>query len=220
MSVTTEAPIAVGISLASNATPQQVAAAIDLINRIFGVQAAPGVTPAAAAAAAPQQDTTVIAGTTGTLLDSTGLPWDERIHSSAKSQTGKKVWTKRKGVDDATFNSVSAQLRATLAATGTAALPTAPALPGAAAPSLPALPAQAGPIVPALPTTAPTVYQNFVAYIGTQLQGPTNPAGRLTSDWVDQVIANHGVAGGIANLALREDLIPAIEAQIRQALAG
>jgi hypothetical protein len=208
MSVTNESPIAIGISLASNASPQQVAAAIDLINRVFGVQAAPGVAPAVAV----QQGTTIapITDTASVLVDSSGMPWDERIHSSAKSQKNDGTWTKRKGVDDATYARISTELRTALGAT-----PSLPA-PGTA-PTLPSLP-QTGPVLPALPSAAPSAYQNFVAWVGTLLHSPQNPTGRLTGEWVDQLISANGVPGGLANLSVREDLIPALEGQIKQAL--
>ncbi len=212
----------IGFFLPNNATPAQIGNVKDSIDRYFGIQSAPGVDPATAVA---QQNTTqaTITGTTGIVLDSTGLPWDERIHSSAKSQTGKGVWTKRKGVDDATFNAVSAQLRATMAATGTTApAPTLPQ-PGVAPqlPNAPQLPVvgQAGPVLPQLPPTGPSAFQLFTQFIGSNtFDATSNPTGRLTAEWVDAVIAQNGVQGGIANLAAREDLIPAIESQIKAAL--
>ena len=44
-------------------------------------------------------------------VDAEGLPWDERIHSSNRRITAKGVWTRRKNVDDAVYNSVVAELR-------------------------------------------------------------------------------------------------------------
>lgn len=44
-------------------------------------------------------------------LDTTGLAWDKRIHSSSKKKTNAGVWTRRKGVEDAVFNQVSGELR-------------------------------------------------------------------------------------------------------------
>lgn len=44
-------------------------------------------------------------------FDADGMPWDERIHSSAKTKTQKGVWKKRKGVDDATHAAVTAELK-------------------------------------------------------------------------------------------------------------
>jgi len=211
----------IGFFLPNNATPAQIGNVKDSIDRYFGIQSAPGVAPAAAAAA--PQNTTPAPTATGVELDSTGLPWDERIHSGAKSKTAKGVWTKRKGCDDATFNSVSAQLRATMAATGTnAPAPTLPQ-PGVA-PTLPAAPqlpvvGQAGPVLPQLPPTTPSAFQLFAQFIANNTFDATNnPSGRLTAEWVDQVIAQNGVQGGIANLAAREDLIPTIESQIKAAL--
>jgi hypothetical protein len=217
MSVSSKAPIAIGISLAANASPAEVNEAIDLIRRVFNVESAPGVTPAAAAAVA--QNTTPAVATGGVELDTNGLPYDDRIHSGSRSKTDKGVWTKKRGVSEADFNRISTELRAAVAATGTSQPAVAPTLPAAGGvPSLPALPGQAGPVVPALPSLAPTPYQNFVAFIATQLQSPQNPTGRINSDWVDAVIAQHGVPGGIANLAAREDLIPGIETAIKGAL--
>lgn len=45
-------------------------------------------------------------------VDSSGLPWDERIHSSNKATTDKGVWRKRRGVSDTTVAAVEAELRA------------------------------------------------------------------------------------------------------------
>lgn len=45
-------------------------------------------------------------------VDTTGLPWDERIHSGNKEMTDKGVWRKRRGVSDAIKTAVEAELRA------------------------------------------------------------------------------------------------------------
>jgi len=73
-------------------------------------------------------------------LDNNGLPWDARIHSSNKEMTAKGIWVKRRGVDDSVFNSVAAQLRATIAA--------APAA-GSTLPNLPQTNTTAGVPIPA-----------------------------------------------------------------------
>lgn len=44
-------------------------------------------------------------------FDAMGLPWDERIHSSNKKKTSKGVWTRRRGVQDVTFNEIVQELR-------------------------------------------------------------------------------------------------------------
>ena len=48
----------------------------------------------------------------GDEFDSTGLPWDERIHSGAKSKTEKGEWRSRKGTDKGLIKSIEAELRA------------------------------------------------------------------------------------------------------------
>lgn len=54
-------------------------------------------------------------------LDSTGLPWDERIHSGNKTKNDDGRWKKRKGVADNVVDAVTAELRKTYPATAAAA---------------------------------------------------------------------------------------------------
>lgn len=49
-------------------------------------------------------------------FDSAGLPWDERIHSSAKATNNDGTWRARRGVDRAVVAAVQAELRAKRAA--------------------------------------------------------------------------------------------------------
>lgn len=42
--------------------------------------------------------------------DKNGLPWDERIHAGTKALNGDGTWKKRRGVDDATVATVTAEL--------------------------------------------------------------------------------------------------------------
>lgn len=51
-------------------------------------------------------------------LDTDGVPWDERIHSSNKKRTknGQGVWQKKRGVDDKLHADVTAELKAKQAA--------------------------------------------------------------------------------------------------------
>lgn len=44
-------------------------------------------------------------------VDATGLSWDERIHSSTKSQTAKGAWVKRRGVGEDTVRKIENELR-------------------------------------------------------------------------------------------------------------
>lgn len=43
--------------------------------------------------------------------DANGMLWDERIHTSTKTQTKDEVWKRKRGVDDETFNAVTAELQ-------------------------------------------------------------------------------------------------------------
>ena len=45
-------------------------------------------------------------------FDSSGLAWDERIHSAQRGTTNDGRWRKRRNVDDAVYNAVEAELRA------------------------------------------------------------------------------------------------------------
>lgn len=57
------------------------------------------------------QSTPVTTATDNSEVDASGLPWDSRIHSSNKGKTAKGVWNRRRGVDDATVQTVENELR-------------------------------------------------------------------------------------------------------------
>ncbi len=65
-------------------------------------------------------------------LDADGLPWDERIHSSNKKFKADGRWTKRKNVDEATYNAVLGELRSRFPQTAVNQVP-APPMPNYAA---------------------------------------------------------------------------------------
>lgn len=48
-------------------------------------------------------------------LDVNGLPWDKRIHSGKPTKNADGSWKKRRGVDDATFEKVVAELKGEVA---------------------------------------------------------------------------------------------------------
>lgn len=57
----------------------------------------------------------VAAGATVALeLDKTGVPWDDRIHSTPKKLTTKGIWGRRRNLTDEQFNTVHAELLATM----------------------------------------------------------------------------------------------------------
>ena len=101
-------------------------------------------------------------------LDAAGLPWDGRIHSGPadkKKKNADGTWRKKRGVDDATVEQVTAELRQVMGAPS----PTPAAAPNAAASPEPA-PAAA-------PTPAPAAPQPMPAAAGME-SGPAvaNPA--------------------------------------------
>jgi hypothetical protein len=96
--------------------------------------------------------------------DSTGLPWDDRIHSTPPTQTDKGVWRKRRGVTDETFATVSAELRG-----GNAPAPSvAPAAP-------PVEPTTAPPVSTDTPVPADTASGPDVAAAAPEPVAPPPP---------------------------------------------
>lgn len=94
-------------------------------NAAAGVAAAvqQAQTGAATTAAATSQSVntnsapTTTASVDGVEVDTTGVPWDPRIHSdAAERKTASGVWKKRKGVDEMTRTTVHNELLATMAA--------------------------------------------------------------------------------------------------------
>lgn len=86
-------------------------------------------------------------------FDSSGLAWDERIHSKQKGQTNDGKWRKQRGVDDNYYKSVEAELRARYGsqapAAAVAAIPAMPiAVEPVAIPQPVAMPAQMGNVPP------------------------------------------------------------------------
>lgn len=148
-------------------------------------------------------------------LDKDGVPWDERIHSGATNEDGtrkktdKGVWTKRRGVDDGLYKSVTAALKAahannTAAATTQVAAVTT-ALPGATIP----LPG-ATTTLPAL-TPIAVVDPNFAeltALVGRNMRSPANPTGPIDDAWVKQSLVALGVPDGeLQTLAAQPALV-------------
>lgn len=86
-------------------------------------------------------------------LDTSGLPWDLRIHARTKSKTASGLWTKKRGVDAKLVSTVEAELRAApLNTGGTPPPPPDPGVPpntsGENPPSDPSPPAEdEGPII-------------------------------------------------------------------------
>lgn len=229
----------------NNATPAQLAAIISLINPntistpqiTAPVISTPVVTqpvvpvnvsPAAVIAAAPV--VTPPAAIDPNQRDSTGLPWDERIHSSSRSQKQNGEWTRRKGIDDATFNAVRAQLVGTVVSAVPVAAQVPVSMPAAAPvsydtppgvvtqphvvtlmppvnevqqimpPVSQAAPAPVAAVAPAAPQ-APTVTWPTICQVMNQKMAE----GKMNTDTMTTISTKYGVAP-FAMLSTRSDL--------------
>lgn len=200
------------------------------------VPAPPAASPAPAAASG---DLSRPAGPAGPQLDKEGLPWDKRIHSNPATIKADGCWRSKRGLDAATKEAVTAELRQAMAAPPPG--PPAPmfeeAAPGvplepspdtadastvfaggaAAASSVPAPPVAAVPpppvpAVPAAPAPAPaaTAFADLMRKI-TGMQ----TAGTLTVEGVQQIAQSLGITG-VRDLMARPDLIPSFDALLPQ----
>lgn len=104
-------------------------------------------------------------------LDSRGLPWDVRIHSSSREQIGNGSWKYRRGVDKAVVATVEQENLARLKQAGPADLVPAPAAPIPAMPPTPShvppavLPNFAQPVAPPVEVAQPVAVQPSYAAI-------------------------------------------------------
>ncbi len=102
-------------------------------------------------------------------LDTTGLPWDARIHSGGRTQTAKGEWVKKKGVQPNVTAQVTAELRQNPPKAASAPQPAAhaPLAPPAAA----AAPTPA-PVPPAPVTAGPADAKELFQWVSTGGHGP------------------------------------------------
>jgi hypothetical protein len=115
----------------------------------------PEITPAPVAAVMPEviAAAPTIAGEPE--FDSSGLAWDERIHSKQKGQTNDGKWRKQRGVDDNYYKQVEAELRARYSGSAPQAAPlTITAPEPVAAPIMPM------PVVAPEPVAVPAIMGN------------------------------------------------------------
>ena len=130
-----------------------------------------------------------VMGMTTAQVDSSGLPWDARIHSESRATVADGSWRKKRNLDPAVLSAVETQLRTVIAAP-------APAAPAPAAP-------------------APAVLNNgqaaFVALVGRA--SAAIQAGKLRQDEVDVVCQGFGIPS-YPMLATRLDLVDAVAARV------
>lgn len=171
----------------------------------------------------------------GVEVDSTGLPWDIRIHASNKARAKAGTWVRKRNVDDADFNRIEAQLRAAM--TAPAVPMVTPALPPVPQVSLPPLPPVIPAIIPTLPEQpAQTVFNTALPPLTPAVEVatpaiPTPPAsmsflqlvtavtplvqsGKLTQGELNEVLASVGITE-LRLLATRPDLVPQVENILR-----
>jgi len=156
--------------------------------------------------------------TGGIELDSRGLPWDHRIHSSTKNKCKTGEWKNIKGVDKDLLSQVEAELRTAMAGAPVAPVPPVAITPTEVIPPAPqtAPPAPAAPVIPIAPvipaasivTDCPTSFPQFLQVITGKCTSRV-----LSYDEVNQVCQKHGLSG-IPLLNARPDLIPAIYAEL------
>lgn len=213
-------------ALALTASDGEVQDVIESIEKFFGAGKTETIAPQQIAQQMAEEQATPDAApafATGTLeLDKNGLPWDERIHSGNHGKNADGTWRYRRGLDEKLKAKVVAELTKTMGAglnnPSVALADTTPAPVAATLPPIPGMPSLG---VPELPTLAPqvTAYSKFVEFVVANTRSDSNPTGRLTDEYVSKVLQHFGVAdGSMQNLAHREDLIPQIEAGIKQAL--
>ncbi len=178
-----------------------------------GVTQQPPVQPTGSV---PLTDDTVAAATAAAVtppplavpaeLDASGIPWDERIHTKAKSKKTDGVWKRKRGIEDAEYERVVAELiNAQPMVSETPVQPEAqpqPATPPVQQPATPpvqqpATPPVQQPVVPGDELTWPVVLQKVNA--ATQ-------AGQLDANFAADVLTSMGVTGGIPMLYNRPDL--------------
>lgn len=146
-------------------------------------------------------------------VDSTGLRWDARIHSTPAKKNADGSWRGKRGQDANLVAQVRAEQQGGATAgpgVATAATPTPTGAPSLQAPG-------------ALAPLAPVVHSSFqklAALIGEHLHSPQNPTGRLTDDWVKGTLSSWGVPGGLLqNVApMPEDTVAQYLAAIKNAL--
>lgn len=150
----------------------------------------------------------------GVVVDINGIPWDARIHSAKKTQTKDGVWREKRGVDSALVAKITGELKAVMAIPAAPNL-AAPQISGDLAPAtviepktIPAPPDE--PVqIPTPPVTneytGPKTYAEFLKACAAKMS-----SAQISMDRINEIVAGHGVIGGLQALSARPDLIPQI----------
>lgn len=167
--------------------------------------------PLATDPAATTSTSTTLATVSNADLDSAGLPWDARIHSSSRAKLAKGGgWKLKRGLDPQLVEQVEAELRAVMsipaptAPTETQGLHPSPnPLSVAAVNAITAAMPKNGPVPPTQPAAATAGITTFAQLM------PAITAAKLDLASVNSVLQQFGIPS-MPLLATRQDLIPQI----------
>lgn len=175
-------------------------------------------TSAPAATVAPAVAPIATAANSAVEIDADGLPWDARIHSGPADKRPKNAdgrWRRGRGVDDAQFNAVAAELRQIMGVPGPA-VPLAPPVAPASVPVPPTVASAPIPVPPApQPTPAPVVMESGpvaaapAASFADLMRKVTRmqTAGLITVEGTSQIAQSLGLTG-LRDLMQRPDMVP------------
>lgn len=150
----------------------------------------------------------VPAAATGAEYDGAGVPWDARIHTETKSKNQDNTWRKKRGVDQAVYDSILASLPRQAGAAVAQPAATAPA-PVPPTPQAPADAVASAPVAPPTATAGVTAIQ--VIQRAAQLQA----AQKVSPDQVQAIAAKLGL-GAFVDLPTRPDLAAQFNAELDQ----
>jgi hypothetical protein len=143
-------------------------------------------------------------------VDSTGLPWDKRIHAEGKAKIANGTWRKKRNVDPALVATVEAELRGVMSAPAAPVTPGPVPLPpgvsntGAVVTALPAAPPAPAPAAPVVSLDARKKYVDLIGRASAAIQ-----SGKLSQAEISQVCNDFGV-GALVLLANRLDLVDSV----------
>lgn len=142
-------------------------------------------------------------------VDSTGLPWDERIHAGSKGKKADGSWKRKRGVQDVEFDAVVEELKASQLAAPTAPQPSATFAPPPGTPPAATQPqAPVPPVAPAAPPIPaainPPIARDFQGLMqqvsnlfGNKEIGPEYPesiVGRINKDFGAEIVSINDIA--------------------------
>lgn len=110
-------------------------------------------------------DVTLEEPLTTATIDNAGVPWDARIHSASKAMNADGSWRKRRGVDDAMYQAILAELQ-----------PVAP------------------PVEPATEITVPEPSADFTGEDIMKIIGSAVQSGTITVTYIPDLCAECGLA--------------------------